>query len=333
MTCFVRPRLANGPAGDSTLLLDFAFGRRAVLFDLGDLAQLAPREILRVSDVFVSHLHMDHFAGFDRLLRVKLHGDGTVRMVGPPGLADAVAAKLAAYRWNLLGPDSGSFAIEAMDWTENGFETASLFRAREAFRRREIAPPSLPTGCLLAEPGFQVEGATLDHGIACLAFALQETLRVNVHKARLDEMGLGVGPWLTAAKALVRAGAGVETPVEGPRGEVLPLSALIAGGVLVAAPGQRVAYVTDSGWTEANRTRILALAKGADMLFIEAGFLDADRAVANGRHHLTAAQAGRLAREAGARRAVPHHFSARYEGRGEELVAEFEAAYRRSGEA
>jgi ribonuclease Z len=72
--------------------------------------------------------------------------------------------------------------------------------------------------------------------------------------------------------------------------------------------GQRVAYVMD--------TRLCAgaeaLAEGADLLVCEATFLHRDARLAHDHKHLTARQAGRLAREAGARRLVLLHFSQRY---------------------
>jgi ribonuclease Z len=66
------PCLVNGSTGDPGLHVDFLFEKRALLFDLGDLAALPPKKLLRVTHVFVSHTHMDHLIGFDRLSRVSV---------------------------------------------------------------------------------------------------------------------------------------------------------------------------------------------------------------------------------------------------------------------
>jgi len=327
MAWLVQPRLVNEPYSDPTLLLDFAFARRALLFDLGDLAALSAREIVRTTHVFVSHMHMDHFSGFDRLLRLNLYQSRTVHLVGPPGLCDAVAAKLAAYTWNLLGPHSADFRLVAQEWLPGLAGCRSLFAAQAAFRRQDLAPCE-PSGRMLLEEGdFTVEAVPLDHGIPCLAFALQETLRVNVHRPALEAVGLPVGPWLTVAKQAMRRGdpGGTEIPVDA--GRSVALGWLRERGVLQAGPGQRITYATDLGASPANVEALVSLARGSDMLFIEAGFLAEDAAMAARKNHLTAAQAGGIARAAGVVHARPMHFSSRYLGREEGLRQEFEAAF------
>jgi ribonuclease Z len=315
--------LVNGPFGDPTLYLDFRFESRALLFDLGDLAALAPRKILRLSDVFVSHTHMDHFAGFDRLLRLCLGRETEVRLYGPPGFIDRVEHKLAGYTWNLVQNYATDFTLVAHELAGEQLR-AARFRCHERFRREPLPQRPAPQGVLRDEPGFRVRAAVLDHDVPCLAFALEEKVHVNVWKNRLLEMGLEVGPWLNELKRAVAEGAPDDTPVRAP-GRALPLGELKAR-VLRLVPGQKLCYVTDVVYGADNARRIAALAADADLLFIECVFLDEDAAHAARKFHLTARQAGLLARAARARQVVPFHFSPRYTGREAELRAKLERA-------
>jgi ribonuclease Z len=68
-----------------------------------------------------------------------------------------------------------------------------------------------------------------------------------------------------------------------------------------------------------------------DVLFIECPFLEADTAHAVQKNHLTAWQAGLLARRARVGRLVPCHFSPRYAGCTDMLSEEAARAFRGSG--
>lgn len=333
MRSSLQARPINGPFEDPGVLVDRVHAKRAFLFDLGDLAALSVRQVLRVRDVFVSHAHMDHFCGFDRLLRLQLGRDAHVRLFGPPGLIEQVGHKLAAYSWNLLDgyENALSFAVAELHPEERG--RSAVFRLQDGFAQGEVAERAFPGGVLFEEDNLRATAAILDHGIPCLGFALEEKWHVNVYKNRLAELGLGKGPWLRTLKALVLAEASDDTPVAarwpGPEGEVVRPFRLgeLKRAILDVVPGDKIAYVTDVVWSEANVAAITALARGAELLFIEAAFLDRERSRATARRHLTARQAGTLAHLAGVRRAVPFHFSPRHVAEEAALYFEFDAAF------
>jgi len=325
-------RMVNGGFGDPTLYMNFLHERRAFLFDIGDLHALRPREILCVSDVFVSHTHIDHFCGFDRLLRVMLNRDKTVRLHGPEGLIANVAGKLAGYTWNLV--DDYRLRLQVQEIGARRVRRVT-FSCRDRFRARTGAREAPFTGVVREEEGLVVEARHLDHAVPCLGFRLRERVRFNINGDRLRQLGWEVGPWLGRVKALLRAGRPGETPVRIPvseRGRVrlrtLPLE-LIEAEVIIATPGETLAYVTDIRRSPLNDRRVLELAAGADHFFCEAAFLDRDADHAERKHHLTARQAGELAHLAGARRLTVFHFSPKYGD--EEALLRAEAAAAHSG--
>lgn len=330
------PTLVNDAFGDPGLYVDFRDERRALLFDLGELSPLAPRRLLRISEILVSHAHIDHFIGFDRWLRVVLGRRERVALYGGPGFVGQVEHKLAAYTWNVVHRYEVALTIEAHELSPDGGGRRASFCSRERFARRDDAPWCPAGDVVLADERFRVRAAFVDHDIACLAFALEESVHVNVWKNRLAELGLPTGPWLRAVKRAVAAGAPDDTPVDvhwrdrdgahactRTLGELRPAIERVAG--------RRVGYVTDLRFTAANLEALERLLAGVDLLFIESVFLDADAAHAVRKNHLTAVQAGTIARRLGARSVVPFHFSPRYDGRAAVVLAEVQAAWRGTG--
>lgn len=323
-----RPALVNGPFQDCALYVALRWQGDALLFDLGRIERLNPANILRLSHVFVSHTHMDHFMGFDQLLRLTLPRDRELTVCGPPGLIDNIAGKLAGYTWNLT--ESYLFRLIVVERHERHMARAA-FRAATGFAREPLPDVASPPGDLVVTPGFRVETATLDHRIPCLAFAVVEPRHLNVRTDVLDARGFQPGPWLSRLKAAIRAGNDAAPIAVTTSGAAQTIDAgTLRRELIDDQPGQRITYVVDTLFDQPNAEKIVALAREADVFYCEARFLDVDRDEAEKRHHLTARQAGFLARVAGAKRLEVFHFSPRYQGMAQAFHTEARAEY--SGE-
>lgn len=325
------PRLVNGPLGDPALLVRLLGAGRNLLLDLGDLHPLAARPVLKVTHAFVSHAHVDHFCGFDTVVRYALGRRHTFRVVGPPGIADRVEGKLAGYTWNLVASYEEPFVVEALEW---GAGEGHLWRfpCQEGFPRRDAGPVCLPESApevrvVHHEPAFRVLAAEVDHLGPCLAFALEEPFHVNISRPAMERLGLAPGPWVRALKDAVLRAASPETPIPLPGAGATPLAALREAGTVLVTEGQKLAYVTDCAWTGTSAARLETLARGAQLLYCEAAFLEEDAARARERRHLTARQAGELAQRAGVGELRLFHFSPRYRGREAEFAAQAREAF------
>ncbi|QWG20567.1 ribonuclease Z [Bradyrhizobium sediminis] len=323
--------LINGRTGDPALYLETLFEKRAILFDLGDIALLPPRKILRLEHVLVSHAHVDHFIGFDRLLRVLVGRDKQIHLYGPNGFADRVHHKLQAYLWNLVDRGQHDLVFVVTEIDASLGTRMTRFRFKAGFAAEAMGTGRIDEGVVVRDPAFRVSTAVLAHRTPCLGFAVQEPAHVNIWKTRLARLGLPVGHWLRDLKRAVIENRPDDFPVRigasttGSGGHEMPLGKL--RDVLTITPGQKIGYVTDVADTADNRKAITALVGNADLLFIEAAFARADADLAADRAHLTTEAAGQIARQAGVRRIEPFHFSSRYPGQEERMLNEVMAAF------
>lgn len=325
------PRLVNDPFDDPALYVPFRHQNRALLFDLGDISTLAARDILKLSHIFVTHTHMDHFIGFDRVLRLLLGRDKDLHIIGPQGFLSNLSGKLAGYCWNLVGNYHNRFVLHATelhpDRALHGcFPCHNGFVAETEIREIPF------DGTVLNEPELTVRAVHLDHGTPVLAFALEERFHVNVIKEALCRMGLRPGPWLTRFKAMLYDNTAPDTVVDipaAPDGQQtlnIPLGEL-QSKIARISPGQRLAYIADAAGTPENMKKMVSLAQGVDILFIEAAFSHIHHEIALQKQHLTARQAGELARSCGVRQYHLFHYSPRYLGCSEKLEKEAQAAF------
>jgi ribonuclease Z len=323
------PRLINGPFDDPGLYIPFLFENRAILFDLGDIHSLSPKDILKISHAFVTHTHMDHFIGFDLLLRISLGREKILHLYGPQHFIQNVEGKLAAYSWNLVGNYRYRLALRLTEVLGDHLLTREYLCQNE-FKPSRKAVKHPFKEILFEGPAFEVSAAVLDHGISCLGFAIQERFQININKDRVDALGLHTGPWLTHFKQAIYEGKDLksefEIPSEADKIQRFKLGELTEK-IAMISPGQRIAYIADAAFTPANREKIISLAKDSDRLFIEAAFLETHKDIAAEKNHLTARQAGVMAARAGAKQFTIFHFSPRYIGQEDLLQKEARKAY------
>jgi len=324
------PRLVNGPFDDPSLYIPFLYEKRAIIFDLGDIFSLSPRNILKISHIFVTHTHMDHFIGFDRLLRLFLGRDQDLYLYGPKNFIKNVEGKLAGYSWDLVKNYTNLLALHVTEVHDDHLLTKDYI-CQNGFIPASKAAKHPFNGILYKEPSFSVVTQILDHSIPCLGFSLKERFHVNILKDAVAGLGLEIGPWLSEFKQALFDQQHPDSEFEVTYGKKQQKKMFILGELIkqiaLITPGQKVSYVADVVYSESNIEKIVELVKDADHLFIEASFLEKDRDIAEKKCHLTARQAGFIAGKAGVKHLIPFHFSPRYQGQGHMLKKEAMDAY------
>lgn len=311
----------NGPFDDPGLYVRLLRESRALLFDAGDIRRLETGSILKISDIFITHTHMDHFIGFDSILRAVLRRDEPLRIFGPENIISCVEGKLRGYSWNLIR--EYPIRIEVFELKTDSVEHAGFY-AENSFCRIDD-PSKRFDEIILDDPFFRVRALHVTHEIPVLAYSLEEEFHINVNKDMLLGMGLSVGPWLSELKRAIRRAAPPDTIIEvdgAPRrlDELIPLTMITRG--------EKISYVMDVSPEEENIKKIIPFVAGSDALFCEGYFLSRDSDRAMERNHLTAELAGRIAREAGVGRLELMHFSPKYRHCVDELYQEAEKAFK-----
>jgi len=134
---------------------------------------------------------------------------------------------------------------------------------------------------------------SLEHGVDCIGYRLQEDDGRRMLPEALAAAGVyGPSVGLLARRGSIEVGARVVRLED----------------VSASRPGQSLAVTMDTKVCDSARS----LARGADLVVAEATYLASEQTEATARGHMTAGDAARLARDAGARRLALTHFSQRY---------------------
>ncbi len=248
------------------------------LFDCGEAAQIqlmrAGLSAHKLSAIFITHLHGDHFNGLPGLLSTMSldQRQRELTLVGPPGIGEYLTL-LKRLRVCYFSYPINLFEYSARD-----------FRGRE-----ELTVFDGPRHSVVARP--------LDHRIFTLGYRLTEKPRpgrFDLDRAR--ELGIPAGPLYSDLQA--------GRPITLADGRTIESSEVVGP----ERPGRSLAYCLDTRPCEAS----LRLAEGVDCLVHEATFMNEHAEESDQYGHSTAAEAAGIAREARAKLLLITHFSSRY---------------------
>ena len=174
----------------------------------------------------------------------------------------------------------------------------------------EITLQDLEPGLVFEEDNFSVRAFPVYHRTPdCFGFVFEEFARRPFLPEKAEALKIPPGPW---RGELVNG-----TPVTLPDGRVIDPEMVLGE----EQPGTKFVHVGDAGKTD----NLLEVIRGADALVIEATYLEAEKELAEQFGHLTATQAGELAKEAGVGTLLLTHISRRY--REDQVLEEAKAVF------
>lgn len=243
-------------------------------------------------------------------------GEGTQRQILKSGIGFKRLTKIFithAHLDHLLG--LGGLISTFVRW-EGGIEQIEIWGGKTAleriealifgvvFRKEQIAIPihliDLKPEPFITTDKFSVTAVPVQHrGGGCFGFVFEERPHRPFQAEKAEALGIPAGPErgkLVRGEAVTLADGRHITPD------------MVLGD---AVAGAKLAYIGDTARTD----NLLEAVRGADVLVIEATFLEAEAAQARRFGHITARQAAELAAAAGVGTLVLNHVSRRYRER------------------
>ncbi len=303
----VKHYLVNDKNEDPGLVIEIENLGDYILFDIGNIYKLDRHLIKKINKIFISHTHMDHFIGFDYLLRNKLGKAQTVEMFGIAPVVDNTYCKLQGYTWNLVEFEP-QIIFKIKQLNENLFETYSL-DIKKRFAKDFVKDEPVNSDVIYENEYYRVRYAVLDHKIWIMGYAFEYKDRLFLKKEKVKELPLK-GKEIGEFKAFLED--------ESNRGKTFKIGDkefdydYLREKYSYIQEGIKISYITDVVYSKENKEKIINLVKDSDYLYCEAVFLEEDEEQASSVYHLTSKQTAEIAKEANVKNLVVFHISRRY---------------------
>lgn len=306
----------NGYAGDPAVLVHIQKTGENLLLDCGLLGSAKSRDLLKVQHLFVSHTHVDHFIGFDRLIRLNIPHGRKLHVYGPEHIIQQVQNKLLGYTWNLIQDHQLPFEITEV-LTDGSYNIGQLGKYNDF--EAEVCSGEKPRFSTELNGGVTAEGIALDHkGTDSIAYLIKYPQVARVNGSRLSSLGYETGPWIQQLLDAVASHrlegvlqlAGQPRSIKSLKDELIYFD-----------EAESLLYVTDASFDRENLARLKSLGE-ANTVVCETSFAYCDLDRALDKAHLTTKHGAMIASLMGAEEFIPFHVSNIYASRCDEVIRE-----------
>lgn len=229
-------------------------------------------------------------AKLTRLLITHWHGD---HVLGIPGLLQTLGFSEYSGTLKIYGPPKTK---ELFGYLLRLFN--SIYVQKIKMDIKEIK-----AGKIIDEKEFFVSAERLKH-YNCFGYRFEEKARRRINVEYIKKLGIAPGPILKKLQN------GEDIIWQGKKVDVDKATFVVKGKV--------IAFIFDTGYCK----EAVKLAQNADLVIAEATYTNEHAHFAKERDHLTAEQAAKIAREAGAKKLFLTHISRRYQGKEEQVLKE-----------
>lgn len=296
------------PGRDNALVVWVNSGNHLyrILFDCGEnlLNYLSQSEVKSIDYLFLSHLHIDHIAGFDYFFRRNYIREKPIYMWGPEETASIIHNRLRGYKWNLVDDLPGSWYVT--DITPAVCKTY-CYRTADSYKNEYFIKQEDFNGKVFENDDFYVQSILLNHIITTVGYSVIEKSTYNIDKDELTKLNIIPGAWLERVKNL---------SLKDDENIIVDRQEYKLGyfrdKLLIKKAGEKITYLTDFIYDGSKIDDLINFVKDSDVLVCESQYLEKDSDLAKVNFHLTSKQAASIAKAGNVKKLVLFHISERY---------------------
>ncbi len=230
-----------------------------------------------------------------RLLITHWHGD---HVLGVPGLLQTLMLNNYSKTLYIYGPKG----------TRKFFNL--MFKIFVKVGKIKTEVKEISKGKVFETPEFIIEAEQMQHGTPCLAYSFKEKDKIRVNKEKIEKLGL-------KGKLVGELAKGNDI--------IWNEKVIKAKNYTYKQKGKKISIIFDTAFNN----NAIKLARDSDLLICESTYSENEKELAKEYKHLTAKEAGKIAKKAKIKKLILTHISQRYENKEKILLNEAKKEFKK----